>query len=487
MRNFGLTVSRKTAGKAIGAACFAALLSGCSSDALRFQDGFYTGTDSLTTASVPGAQLNPNVPPATVPGGTTSVPAQQPYGQPAQQPASGQNDTFPSQPYPGDGATGGRYALAPATPAPVQSAPLAAPGATARQSPAAASPMQSASAAAPQSAGRPEGWSATDAPRVTLQQNETLYSVARRYGVPPEQLMKVNGITDATRVAAGQQLIIPGFSRGGQAVAAAPAAASADDAPAIAATAGSYTVQSGDTLSAISRRTGVSIAALRQANGISGDTIRLGQTLSIPGAGDSSPSQSASTRVGSVAATESESVAEVEPVSPAPAVQQVASTSNGAARPAGYSAPKPETTTINAAQQQEVASIAPETTGIGKLRWPARGQVVTAFGAQDGNVRNDGIDISLPEGTEVKAAENGVVIYAGSGLKEFGNTVLVRHDNGLVTVYGHAKDLKVSRGDTVSRGQVIAHSGMSGEATQPKLHFEVRENATPVDPGRYLE
>jgi murein DD-endopeptidase MepM/ murein hydrolase activator NlpD len=64
--------------------------------------------------------------------------------------------------------------------------------------------------------------------------------------------------------------------------------------------------------------------------------------------------------------------------------------------------------------------------------------------------------------------------------------VLIRHDDGLVTVYGHASEIKVSRGDTVQRGQVIALSGMTGEATQPKLHFEVRENATPVNPVSYL-
>src|SRR5690606_5358717 len=99
----------------------------------------------------------------------------------------------------------------------------------------------------------------------------------------------------------------------------------------------------------------------------------------------------------------------------------------------------------------------------------------------------DGIDIQVPEGTPVKAAENGVVIYAGDGLKEFGNTVLVRHDNGLVTVYGHASELKVSRGDKVKRGQQIASSGMSGVADSPRLHFEVRKNSAPVDPTTFLE
>ncbi|MEP4422761.1 MAG: M23 family metallopeptidase, partial [Nitratireductor sp.] len=95
--------------------------------------------------------------------------------------------------------------------------------------------------------------------------------------------------------------------------------------------------------------------------------------------------------------------------------------------------------------------------------------------------------IAVPEGTPVKAAENGVVIYAGDGLKEFGNTVLVRHEDGLVTVYGHASELKVARGDKVRRGQEIARSGMSGSADLPKLHFEVRKDSVPVNPTGYLE
>ena len=125
--------------------------------------------------------------------------------------------------------------------------------------------------------------------------------------------------------------------------------------------------------------------------------------------------------------------------------------------------------------------------GRSKYRWPVRGAVVAGYGANvDGN-RNDGIDISVPEGTPIKAAENGVVIYSGSSLKELGNAVLVRHDDGTVTVYGHAGDLNVQRGQKVQRGQTLASSGMSGNTSRPKVHFEVRKNATPVDPLTFLE
>ena len=130
---------------------------------------------------------------------------------------------------------------------------------------------------------------------------------------------------------------------------------------------------------------------------------------------------------------------------------------------------------------------APDSTGIGKMRWPVRGRVIGTYGNSSGSGINDGIDIAVPEGTPVKAAENGVVIYAGDGLKDFGQTVLVRHADGKVTVYGHASEITVARGDIVRRGQEIARSGMSGSAETPKLHFEVRKDSAPVDPVSFLE
>jgi murein DD-endopeptidase MepM/ murein hydrolase activator NlpD len=97
------------------------------------------------------------------------------------------------------------------------------------------------------------------------------------------------------------------------------------------------------------------------------------------------------------------------------------------------------------------------------------------------------VNISVPEGTPIKAAENGVVIYAGNGLKEFGNTVLVRHANGLVTVYGYAKDIEVKRGQTIKRGQELGKTGISTAAKVPMLHFQVRKDSAPVNPATYLE
>jgi murein DD-endopeptidase MepM/ murein hydrolase activator NlpD len=152
----------------------------------------------------------------------------------------------------------------------------------------------------------------------------------------------------------------------------------------------------------------------------------------------------------------------------------------------GYTPPASsarEITTASVSQEEA----APAATGATGMRWPVRGRVIAGFGASSGGKTNDGIDIAVPEGTAVRAAENGVVIYAGDGLKEFGNTVLIRHDDGMVTVYGHNSRINVSRGDTVRRGQEIALSGTSGSAESPRLHFEVRKDSTPVDPMTFLE
>jgi Peptidase family M23 len=117
--------------------------------------------------------------------------------------------------------------------------------------------------------------------------------------------------------------------------------------------------------------------------------------------------------------------------------------------------------------------------------WPVRGPVIAGFGTRVGGEANRGIDVAVPEGTDVHAADGGLVAYAGN-LKGYGNLVLVRHGNGLVTAYAHASQLLVGTGDTVRRGQIIAKSGSSGDVAEPQLHFEVRKGTAPVDPMPYL-
>ena len=92
----------------------------------------------------------------------------------------------------------------------------------------------------------------------------------------------------------------------------------------------------------------------------------------------------------------------------------------------------------------------------------------------------------MPAGTSVRAAESGVVVYSGDGLKGYGNLVLIKHPNGYVTAYANNGELDVKRGEQVKRGQIIAKSGDTGNVNAPQLHFELRKGSTPVDPTSYL-
>jgi murein DD-endopeptidase MepM/ murein hydrolase activator NlpD len=121
--------------------------------------------------------------------------------------------------------------------------------------------------------------------------------------------------------------------------------------------------------------------------------------------------------------------------------------------------------------------------------WPMEGRVLSDFGATPGGGRNDGINIAASEGAPIHAAADGTVSYSGNELKSYGNLALIKHDNGYVTAYAHAERFVVSKGDHVTRGQVIGYAGSTGDVTSPQLHFEIRKGAhgeTPVNPRPFL-
>lgn len=399
--------------------------------------------------------------------------------------------------------------------------------------------------------GKPKSsWSTINAPAVRLKDGESIAALSKRYGVPEKEILKANGLASSGAAQAGQTIVIPVFSTNsalaapttpqapaqspvdaqktakiptpnkapnpGQGQAILPSTVALRDkngnvivdqkqastAPVKAGQGkqGTYQVQSGDSLAKIAQKTGVSIDALKSVNGIVDKPIRVGQTLELPNA--SAPAKSQTVAAKPVPKPELNTKTAATKTAPAKVVaadnlepdniktgtvpaQKTAATQK---KPEAYKAPVVAKGSVTeAAAKHDPSDVAPEGTGIGKYRWPVRGAVIAGYGSNvDGN-RNDGIDISVPQGTPVKAAENGVVIYSGNGLKELGNTVLIRHQDGTVTVYGNADKLNVTRGEKVSRGQVIASSGMSGNAARPKLHFEVRKNATAVNPMTFLD
>jgi murein DD-endopeptidase MepM/ murein hydrolase activator NlpD len=131
-------------------------------------------------------------------------------------------------------------------------------------------------------------------------------------------------------------------------------------------------------------------------------------------------------------------------------------------------------------------SVTPPPRGSGKFLWPVNGKLISLYGVKQGGQHNDGINIAAPLGTPVRAADNGVVVYAGNELRGFGNLLLIRHADGWVSAYAHCDALLVKRGDQVKRGQVIARVGQTGAVSSPQLHFELRKSGQAVDPTTEL-
>jgi murein DD-endopeptidase MepM/ murein hydrolase activator NlpD len=307
--------------------------------------------------------------------------------------------------------------------------------------------------------------------------SDTLDILAKRYNVSSAAILQANGYKGPRVLSPGQQLIIP---RQTAVAAAAPALAPAASKPVAAAAAPSsvHIVNRGDTLMSIARRNHVPVAELAKANNLDQSAkLSLGMKLTVPG--------SKSAAVAPVA----------QPVIAAAPAQPVAPVTAPATKMAAAGGPpqaaRLASATTNVAEEKPVveqASIKPsEATGaLPTFRWPVRGKVITSYGAKTNGKSNDGINLAVPEGTPVKAAEDGVVAYSGNELKGYGNLVLVRHSNGYVTAYAHASELMVKRGDTIKRGQIIAKSGQSGEVGSPQLHFEIRKGSSPVDPLQFL-
>lgn len=291
---------------------------------------------------------------------------------------------------------------------------------------------------------------------------------------------------------------------------------------------GTHVVVGGETLASVARMYGVSPAALGAANNIApGNTVRTGQTLVIPPGGNGASQTHAAQAVAQPAlaakppqvatapntlsvpgkpASQPATVA-AKPLTTAPVLSQnltppaAAQTATAAAKPAPApkvaaaptqpvaksSAPEPKVETAAKVTPADDADDGPRASGSGpQFRAPVRGRVIASFGPKPGGAHNDGVNFAVPEGTGVRAAEDGTVAYAGNELKGYGNLVLVKHADGYVTAYAHNSELSVKRGDTVRRGQIIAKAGQSGNVNSPQLHFEIRKGSTAVDPSRYV-
>lgn len=126
-------------------------------------------------------------------------------------------------------------------------------------------------------------------------------------------------------------------------------------------------------------------------------------------------------------------------------------------------------------------------TPAGGFEWPVLGKVVRRFGELDDGTRSDGLDIMAAEGTPVLAAQDGIVAYAGTDLRSYGNLLLIAHPQGFTTVYAHNHSILVRVGERVQRGQPVATIGHTGDVIEPVLHFQVRDGSQPIDPSLVLD
>lgn len=262
--------------------------------------------------------------------------------------------------------------------------------------------------------------------------------VARKFGISKEKLKELNNIK-GEYISRGQEVCVqfpeerqPSKAKGEQFL--------------------SYKVKKGDTLEKISQKFGVPVETIREINDIKGSKLHAGIDLKIP---------SSSQKI-----KPEERLKEEQPREETPQTT------------AKVALPKE-------VKQRSSEEITQSTNGV-KLSWPVRGTVVANF-QNDDNVRHLGIDISSPCNERVLAAESGKVIYAGDSIKAFGNLVVIRHDNGLTTVYGYLDKISVSEGSRVSKGEEIGRVGKLKNSDSCGIYFEVRKNVTPIDPLKVLD
>lgn len=338
---------------------------------------------------------------------------------------------------------------------------------------------------------------------VKVERGDTLYAIAIRYGTTVPALIDANGLPD-THIRPGQELLIPN----GGPVAYASRVETVDrpsraSVPRCVDQGSCHVVTAGESIGSIAQRHGVAAIEILDANGLSdprqikpghvlvipeatGAPLRQGNVRTPAGEGTryvargSAPSRDAGEpRNGPAALAQGDDVTAVASSPSGEAtgekVDQSAGQQVAAVTPAAP-APTPE----NASCEAALANPLPRT---GKtFRQPVEGLVITKFGPKPDGGISDGINISVPKGTPIKAAENGVVAYVGNELSGYGNLILIRHADDYVTAYGHADEVMVRRCDLVKRGQVIAKAGATGDVSQPQLHFEVRKASKPVDP-----
>jgi murein DD-endopeptidase MepM/ murein hydrolase activator NlpD len=334
-----------------------------------------------------------------------------------------------------------------------------------------AQPAQQIPAKPPLQAAAPSG-----AAEISMQvaPGQTLYAISRAYNVPVRSLIELNDLEPPYALRSGQTIRVPNLP--------------------------TYVVVEGDTLNSVSRRFGVGVRALAETNRLEPPyRIVPGSRLLIPRAEGETPAVATANMTPST-----EHVLQPPTGINAPPPPQAGPSPSGPATPQNSppdhvlrlppgmeNAPQHQPPPQEEAAIPSPAPVAPHVSpkGLPSRRgflWPVQGEIASGFGPKPGGTQNDGVNIVAKRGTSVRAAEDGVVVYAGNELRGYGNLLLIRHANGWMTAYAHNDELLVGRGAHVTRGQTIAKVGGTGGVDSPQLHFEVRQGGRPIDPMQIM-
>ena len=306
---------------------------------------------------------------------------------------------------------------------------------------------------------------------IIVVRGDTVYSLARKNNMTVAEFAKINNLQDPYNLSVGQKLVTKRVAQKQEM----PNLISVDKVEEMKQTAvkenaktnntvrvdlQEITIVAGDTLYSLSRKYEIPVNDLAVMNKMSAPfTLSVGQKIKVPKIDGAKMRTASQTKIASVKTSVSE--------------KQVQNTA---------SAPKQK---ISSDPKKQLPKITARSSS--KFSWPVRGKILSSYGAKNNGLFNDGINISASLGTSVKAAENGVVAYAGNEVKGMGNLIIVQHSDGWMTIYAHLDSMSVKRGTRVNVGTIIGRVGKTGKVDKPQLHFEIRKGTKAYNPTQYLK
>jgi len=306
----------------------------------------------------------------------------------------------------------------------------------------------------------------------TVKAGDNLWNISQKYGVSVAVITDINNLRDKDFLSLGQKLEIPAIGGG-------VSKSNQKQEPTII----TYTVVKGDNLWSISQRYDVKMNTIISTNNLKEiSRLSIGQKLKLP-----ITNMDIAKAEGYSQDTATEEI--IYYVKKGESLWSISRDYNVKLESIIAANNITNASKISAGQQLRIPNVPGARSNIGNFIWPVRGRVTSPYGMRVLNGRKEfhtGIDIGSPKGTNIVAAESGIVSYAGY-MRGYGNVIILSHDGGYSTVYAHNSANLVKKGQYVKRGNIIGKVGSTGNATGPHLHFEVRLSGKSVNPLSYLK